>query len=360
MARSRGSTLRMKQHRSGSVWYSGPGSVRGLSSTRLRPYRLANCSLNAYVSAKWKPVSRKITGTVRSMRLSRCASTTPPPPKLTVRAVFSGKVSTAHARVVSGSAPLRATARSRTCAPLSIARAPEVAELEEAIDHAGGAVGDLLALRVDHELRRQRLLVGIRHAGELEDLPGQRPAVQPLGVAADALVERGLHVHLDERADLLAHLVADRAVGRDRGCDHRHAVPREQLRDVTDAADVGVAVFAREPQALGEVLAHLVAVEDFDRDAATTQLCAHRGRERGLARAGQSGEPEREATRQGEALLDHLLRLSHPFSLRPSPSSPLSGTERGTGGEDTGGDSKKRARFRGKRARSASRVPFTS
>src|SRR5205809_232713 len=201
MARSSGSTLRMKQQRSGSVVYRGPGSVRGLSSTRLRPYRLANPSLNAYVSAKWKPVSRKITGTVRSMRLSRCASTTPPPPKLTVRAVFPGKVSTAHARVVSGSAPLRAMARSRTCAALSIARAPEVAELEDAVDHAGGAVGDLLALGVDHELRGHRLLVGIRHAGELRNLPGQRPTIQPLGVAADALVEPGLQVHLDQRAD---------------------------------------------------------------------------------------------------------------------------------------------------------------
>src|SRR5205823_14674664 len=143
------------------------------------------------------------------MRLSRCASTRPPPPKLTVRAALPGNASTAQVSVVSGSAPLRARARSRTCAALSIARAPEVAELEEAVDHARDAVGDVLALRVDHELRGQRLLVGIRHAGELGDLPGQRPTIQPLGVSADALVERGFHVHLDERADVLAHLVAD-------------------------------------------------------------------------------------------------------------------------------------------------------
>src|SRR5947209_7240080 len=356
MARSSGSTFRMKQQRSGSVLYRGPGSVRGLSSTILRPYRVANRSLNSYVSAKWKPVSRKITGTVRSMRLSRCASTTPPPPKLTVRAVFPGKVSTAHARVVSGSAPLRATARSRTCAALSIARAPEVAELEEAIDHAGGAVGDLLALRVDHELRGHRLLVGVRHAGELGDLAGQRPAVQPLGVAADALVERGLHVHLDERTDLLAHLVANRAVGRDRGRDHRHAVPREQLGDVADATDVGVAVLPREPQALGQVLAHLVPVEHFDRDAAAAQLRAHRGGERGFARAGQSGEPQREAASLRDARIRCQLGLSHLSpTIRFVP--PLRVTERGIGGEA------KTNRTRlpsGKRARFASRVPFTS
>src|SRR5207249_8603674 len=135
------------------------------------------------------------------MRLSRCASTTPPPPKLTVRAALPGNASSAQVSVVSGSAPLRARAHSRTCAALSIARAPEVAELEEAVDHAGGAVGDLVALGVDHELRGHRLLVGIRHTGELRNLPSQRPTIQPLGDTADARVERGLHVHPDARAN---------------------------------------------------------------------------------------------------------------------------------------------------------------
>src|SRR5436190_1278218 len=354
MARSSGSTLRMKQQRSGSVLWSGPGSVRGLSSTRLRPYRLANRSLNAYVSAKWNPVSRKSTGTVRSMRLSRCASTTPPPPKLTVRAVFPGNASTAHKRIVSGSARFRARARSRTCAALSIARTPQVAELEQTVDHAGGALGDLLALRVDRELRGQRLLVRIRHTGELGKLPGQRAGVQPFRVASDALVERGLHVHLEERADALAHLVPDRAVGRNRGRDHRHPVPREQLRHVADPADVDVAVLARESQPPGEILAHLVPVEHFDGDAPTTQLRAHRRGERRLARARQTGEPQREAVRLRDTPVSYQLGLRH---LSPTiPSSPLHNVERGTGGEET----TKRARFPGKRARSASRVPFTS
>src|SRR3989442_359755 len=142
---------------------------------RLRPYRLANCSLNAYVSVKWKPVSRKITGTVRSMRLSRCASTTPPPPKLTVRAAFPGNVSTAHKRVVSGWAPLRATARSRTCAALNMRRAPEVAELEETIDHAGDALSDLLA-REAVRLRNTR----IRYQLGLSHFPPTIPFVPPL------------------------------------------------------------------------------------------------------------------------------------------------------------------------------------
>src|SRR5207245_4467095 len=101
------------------------------------------------------------------MRLSRCASTTPPPPKLTVRVTLPGNVSTAHVRVVSGSAPRRARARSRTCAALSIARAPQVAQLKQLIVHPRRAVGKFLAFGVDHELRGQRLFVGVRDAGEL-------------------------------------------------------------------------------------------------------------------------------------------------------------------------------------------------
>src|SRR3989454_2195483 len=49
---------------------------------------------------------------------------------------------------------------------LSIARAPQVTELEEPIDHPRRAVGNFLAFGVDHELGGQRLFVGVRHAGE--------------------------------------------------------------------------------------------------------------------------------------------------------------------------------------------------
>src|SRR5437667_12853366 len=123
------------------------------------------------------------------MRLSRCASTTRRPPKLTVRVALPGNASTAHVRVVSGSAPPRARARSRTCAALSIAQAPQVAELEEPIDHPGRAVGDFLAFGVDHDLCRQRLFVGVRDAYELRDFSGQCSVVQPLRDEAGARVD---------------------------------------------------------------------------------------------------------------------------------------------------------------------------
>src|SRR5438034_2322243 len=99
---------------------------------RLRPYCFAKRCLKACVSGKWNPVSRNITGTARSMRLIRCASTTPPPPKLTVRAALPGNAVTTQVRIVSGSAPRSAEARSRTSPGLSIGPAPEVVELDEA------------------------------------------------------------------------------------------------------------------------------------------------------------------------------------------------------------------------------------
>src|SRR5438876_11810127 len=152
-ARSSGSTLRIQQQRSGSVRYSGPGSVSGCSSTRLRPYCLTNRSLKAYVSGKWNRVSKNITGTVRSIRLIRCASTTPPPPKLTVRVTLRGKVVTAHVSTVSGFAPRNARACSRTSVRLSMRPAPQALELDEAIDHAGSGVLLRLLLRVDQQRR---------------------------------------------------------------------------------------------------------------------------------------------------------------------------------------------------------------
>src|SRR5438477_2262353 len=244
----------------------------------------------------------------------RCARTTPPPPKLTVRATLRGNVSTAHASVAAGSAPESAAARSLTSTGLSIGSAAQVAQLEQAIDHPDRARGHVVTLRVDHQLRRERLLVGVRNAGELGDLARQRAGVQALGVAAHTLLERRLYVHLDERADLAADFVAHRAVGRDRRADHHHAVAGEQVRDVADAADVGVAVLAREAEALGEVLAYLVAVQGLDPDAGAAQLVRHGARERGLAGPGQTSEPEGEATRLRDTSVGRQFDMSHRCS----------------------------------------------
>src|SRR5437868_5550983 len=143
----------------------------------------------------------------------RCARTTPPPPKLTVRATLRGNVSTAHASVAAGSAPESAAARSLTSTGLSIGSAAQVAQLEQAIDHPDRARGHVVTLRVDHQLRRERLLVGVRNAGELGDLARQRAGVQALGVAAHTLLERRLYVHLDRHGARERGLAGPRQTG---------------------------------------------------------------------------------------------------------------------------------------------------
>ena len=122
-----------------------------------------------------------------------------------------------------------------------------------------------LVLGLDHQLGVLRRLVGVGDAGELLDLAGAGLRVEALDVALLADLDRGLDVGLDEAAvHHLARLVADLAVGRDRGGDHRHAVAGQQVGDERDAADVGVAVLLREAEALREVLADDVAVEHLE------------------------------------------------------------------------------------------------
>src|SRR5882672_289735 len=170
----------------------------------------------------------------------------------------------------------------------------EAALLEVVEDRLGRLLDRLLA-GVHGHLGIERVLVRVADARELLDDAGAGLLVETLGVALLDHFERRLDVHLDERgAGLLAHFVADVAVGRDRGRDRDHAIAREHVGDETDAADVGVAVFLRKAQALREVLAHFVAVEDFDLLAAVAEDRSEVFGQRALARARETGEPESE------------------------------------------------------------------
>src|SRR5262249_21835171 len=95
--------------------------------------------------------------------------------------------------------------------------------------------------------------------------------------------------------DLMTHLVADLAVGRDRGGDGDDAVPSQELGHVADAADVGVAVLLREAEPLREVRPDLVTVEDLGALAGVAQPAGDLERQRALAGAGEAGEPDDEA-----------------------------------------------------------------
>src|SRR5262249_2852730 len=142
---------------------------------------------------------------------------------------------------------------------------------------------------------------------------GERLGVQALDVAPRALVERRGDVDLDEAlADHLADGVTRLGVGRDGGDDDAGAVARQQLGDEADAQDVGVAVLAREAEALAQVGAADVAVQMLDEDAAPLELGADDLGDRALAGTGQAGEPEGESM----VFLWHLWRSFRSCSFR--------------------------------------------
>ena len=137
----------------------------------------------------------------------------------------------------------------------------EEAELLQPGEDRGQALGRPLAVGVDHDLGRERGLVGVVDAGEALDLAGEGPGVQALHVPLLEDTDRAVAVHLAEAPDGTPLLVPDRSVGADGGRDGAGAGAREELGDEADAADVGVPVLAGEAEALREVGAHLVAVE---------------------------------------------------------------------------------------------------
>ena len=131
-------------------------------------------------------------------------------------------------------------------------------------EDARRALGGRLLLGADVHVGARRRLVGVADAGELLDLAGEGLRVEALHVAAGALLDRGVDEHLDEGAELLdqaARRGARLDVGRDRRDQRHDAGAGEAAGDPADALDVRVAVLLREPEALGEVGAHDVAVE---------------------------------------------------------------------------------------------------
>src|SRR3989338_1802844 len=135
---------------------------------------------------------------------------------------------------------------------------------------------------IHHNFCFQWRLVRVRDAGEVLELAGQRLLVEPFDIPPGQLLDRALHVHFDELADLLTVVVANLAVGRDRRADGHDPVARQQLADIADALDVRVAVLLAEPQPLAEVREDLIAVENFHLEPPVAQLLGEMIRQRRL------------------------------------------------------------------------------
>src|ERR1700730_5241909 len=141
-----------------------------------------------------------------------------------------------------------------------------------------------------------RRFVRIGDAGEFLDFTAARLCVHlDLAVARLADFNRAVRVDFDEVvADHHAQLVARLAVRGDRRTDHRDSIALEQVSHEADAADVRVAVFLREAEALRKIRANDVAVQRFEGMARRPNALLEYSRDRGFAGAREPGEPDDE------------------------------------------------------------------
>src|SRR5690606_21713285 len=93
--------------------------------------------------------------------------------------------------------------------------------------------------------------------------------VEALGVPPAELLDRRVHVHLEEASG--RHERADRvpvaAVGRDERTEHDIAVLEEESRHLADPPDVLGAVLRAESEVAAEAVTHLVPLEQHRVDA---------------------------------------------------------------------------------------------
>lgn len=149
------------------------------------------------------------------------------------------------------------------------------------LDDYLGLVG-LLVLRVD--------------ASKVLDETGSSFLVETLDVTLFAHLERRLHVDLDEIQVgflvNLAHTLTIDGVRADERAQADYAGVGEELGNLADTTNVLGAFFAREAQVRVEAVTNVVAVKRIgDTVTLASQVLFESERERGLARARQSSEP---------------------------------------------------------------------
>ena len=164
-------------------------------------------------------------------------------------------------RAVRGAQPEPRRSRAAASAPSAqpsakcrrrIAHVPRYPFVLEVAQDGVHALIDRLAVRIEHQFRAQRRLVGRGDAGELRDLARRAPSVEALHVAPLAGLDARVDEDLDElaRGHQRAHRVAIGPIRRDERREDDQAGVAEQLRHLADAADVLGAVGGEKPRFL--------------------------------------------------------------------------------------------------------------
>ena len=133
-----------------------------------------------------------------------------------------------------------------------------------------------------------------QYSRELADLALDGLFVQPLDVAIRHHFERALHIDLDEIVVVRTNFVSHCAIGRNRRRDGDYAVTGKKAAHETDPANVDVAIFLAEAEALRQVFAYRIAIQYFDFRAGIAQTLFEDAGNGALTRAGKAREPKRE------------------------------------------------------------------
>ncbi len=136
------------------------------------------------------------------------------------------------------------------------------------------------------DLRRLGSLIRTVDAGEVLDLAGPRPLVEPLGIAGFGDGERRIDKDLDEFAGLedLPRQLPLGPEGRDEGREHDQAGIDEQFGDFRHAPDVFDAIGCREAEIPVDAMPQIVAVEQVGVTAEREQSLFDHVSDRRLAR----------------------------------------------------------------------------
>lgn len=123
-----------------------------------------------------------------------------------------------------------------------------------------------------NNFRIERGFIRVINARKSFDLTAPRFGVKSFDIASFAYWERRMDVNLDEVLRGVANFIAHRSVGTDHRHDRNHAVATEEVRNIADASHIGIAVFATEAQAFGEVLAHCITIQQFNATSSLAEM----------------------------------------------------------------------------------------
>lgn len=118
----------------------------------------------------------------------------------------------------------------------------------------------------------ERRFIRIVEARHSVNLSRAGAPVDSLEVALLANFERSMNVDLQKIADLVSHLLAQRAIRRNGGNQNDHALARQEFRDESYPPDIFVPVRLAESEVAAKVLANDIAVEPFHPVAAGAKM----------------------------------------------------------------------------------------